>query len=135
MKWVNYILVNITLIIIAGCSTTGNGLGGNEKSKIYDTKYNRMTEVVQQAIKSYNLDITYIDDSDKYNKLYLVFVYHQTARTGSGKGERGNVKIEKINKNSTKVTIENPEYHYSVPDRQRKDFAKIIFNRIKNNLN
>jgi hypothetical protein len=45
--------------------------------------------------------------------------------------ESGEIRIIKLSKSKTKIEIINPDYEFSVPQRQRQDYQKVLFPRIE----
>lgn len=120
-------------ILVQGCASTGGTQ--NQGSKVYDEGFKTMVNVVKQAIKGQSLTIEHIDESDDGNTFTIYFGRRASFNDQNMQQEQAIVTIEKIEENKTRVEIENPDYHYSVPEEQRVEYRRILTNRIEDILN
>lgn len=92
-----------------------------------------MIEVVERAIKGSNINIAHFDDS-KEGVLRMIINREVYINNESTQSEQGRVVITQLDGRKTQVEVENPEYHFSVPDHQKINYQRIIFNRINSLL-
>lgn len=124
--------VGFVLVSFYSCASVG---GLQDSGNIYTEDYNRMVEVVEQAIKSTGLSIEYAEESGGGEKFTIIFADRVTVGNQSVQQQQGEAIIEKVNDNETRVRINNPDYHFSVPDHQKKEYDRILTNRIEDQLN
>jgi hypothetical protein len=126
-------LISISFLIQA-CSASGS-LTSNAGVKEYSVDFNQMKKVVERAIKSSNLNISRVFETDSNNRMTLIVNRERLAGSSqSVQQERGEVRIIKVDENNTRIEIDNPDYHFSVPRHQRKDYQQIIYSRIDRQL-
>lgn len=93
-----------------------------------------MKEVVKQAVRAGNMNISFVDESDNGDQLTLVVGRERYMNNEEVQQERGEIRIIKLDDNKTRVEVDNPEYHFSVPTHQQEDYQRIILARIDNIL-
>lgn len=128
-------IFGITLVVglfLQACA--GSGMLENSESKEYPQEFNRMKEVVKQAVRAGNMNINYVNESDDGNQLTLVIGRERFMNNEQVQQERGEIRIIKLGDNKTGIEVDNPEYHFSVPSHQKEDYQRIIFARIDNIL-
>lgn len=124
------ILILITLSACAGSDFLSSSSGVKE----YDQSYDKMVEVVEQAIKSSNMNISFTNESDDGNKTIITVSGSRYVGSEEVQQEQGEVRIINLDENITRIEVENPDYHFSVPEHQREDYQRIIFTRIDKTL-
>lgn len=130
-KIVGFLAVMLFLQACASIESTSSG----DRSITYSKDFNTMVKTVEQAINGLALEINYaqkFENGDKYTIIFndRVYMNNESAQT-----DQGEVTIEKLDKNKTRVVITNPEYHFAVPTHQRKEYDRILKNRIDDLLN
>ena len=125
-------LLLVTITIMQGCAGS-ESLAGNQSSREYSEDYEKMKDVVQQALRASNLNINYVDESEDGNTMMLSV--GRNLYTGSDtQQEKGAVRIIKKDSETTIVEVENPDYHFSVPTHQKENYQRIVFGQIDNIL-
>lgn len=122
------IVTIVTITFLQGCGSLGNTAG--DRSVTYDQDFDTMVETVEQAIRSSSLNISFAQKSDDGNKYTIVFNSQVAVNNQSVQQDQGEVVVERLADNKTKVIITNPEYHFSVPEHQRKKYDRRLKNRI-----
>ena len=125
------VLFVIALFVVQSCGSSG-GLGsGSQSVKEYSESFSKMKEVVRNAVTGTNLNIDYVSEDDSER---LVLIVNQSRYISGGgetaQREEGRVEVIKVDDNTTKVRVENPDYHFSVPTHQREDYQRKIFQRV-----
>ena len=120
-------------LLFQGCASSGGASGSSGNAKVYHQDYNEMIEVVERAIKGSNINIAHFDDS-KEGVLRMIINREVYINNESTQSEQGRVVITQLDGRKTQVEVENPEYHFSVPDHQKINYQRIIFNRINSLL-
>lgn len=113
--------------LIQACASLAN-TGNSGSTKEYAKDYNTMKDAVQKAIIGLNINISRISEDDGTTILTVsrdAYMNNQSVQQGQGK-----VRITRLDSNKTRIEIENPEYHYSVPEHQKEDYQKLIFARL-----
>jgi hypothetical protein len=118
----------VVMIFVQGCGPLGSA--ADDQSNIYNEDFNKMIKTVEQAIRSSSLNISFAQKSEDGNKYTIVFNSQVAVSNQSVQQDQGEVAIERTGDKKTKVTITNPEYHYSVPSHQRKEYDRRLKNRI-----
>lgn len=117
----------LTVLIVASCASMGQ-LSGDWQT--YDKNYDEMKNVLQKAIYGGGLQIISEDESDDGTLLTLkIEDKNRYGAQGGETVEEGYVYLRKEEGESA-VKVENPDYHYTVPNFERKDFKRRVFNRI-----
>lgn len=119
-------------VVLGSCAATGSS---SQKSEVYNQEFNKMVNVVERAIRGRNLSIEYAERSDDGNSYTILFGQRALLGNESVQQDLASVTIIRVDDNRTRIEIENPDYHYSVPSQQRKDYKRIITTRIKDILN
>lgn len=128
-KNITAIILSLTIMLITqGCTGSGS-LAGSVGSKEYNHDYNRMKEVVSRAIKASNMNINFVNESDD-GKMTLAVSQDSYVGNEQVQKEQGEVRIIKKDDKTTVVEVENPDYHFTVPSHQKKDYQRIIYLRI-----
>lgn len=129
-----YLSVVILAFVIAGCSSMGTLQG--DASKVYNEEYPKMGDVVEQAINNRSLSIQSVNEPSSGDKVVIKFSNpmktsnHNYSSENVISGDIAEVIIEKVNTKKTRVTIFNPDYHYSVSDSEKKEYDKQLMNDI-----
>ncbi len=122
------ILTIVVIVFLQGCGSLETTSG--DRSITYDHGFNTMIKTVEQAIKSSSLDISFTQESDNGNKYTLLFNSQVAVYNQSVQQDQGKVVVERVGDKQTKVIITNPEYHFSIPSHQRKEYDRQLKNRI-----
>lgn len=126
-------LVTFSLLLI-GCSGSGSLAGESAGSKVYDKSFEEMQNVVKQAIRGMNLKISNTSISDSNSKMSMTIIREQYMGDDEVQRDQGQVRIIRLEKKKTRVEVDNPEYHYSVPQHQRAEYRRVLFLQIKDIL-
>lgn len=128
----------VCIVLFIGLSlhacTGWESTSGNNGSREYSQDYEKMKEVAKQAIRDGNMVITYVDESDNNDSITLLIGRKRFINNEEIQVEKGEVRIIKLDEDKTRVEVDNPNYHYSVPTHQKEDYQRLIFNRISSIL-
>lgn len=122
------LLIIAVITFLQGCGSLETTSG--DRSITYEHDFNTMVETVEQAIRGSALNISFAQKSDDGNRYTIVFNSQATVNNESVQQDQGEVVIERLGENQAKVAITNPEYHFSVPSNQRKEYDRRLKNRI-----
>ncbi len=122
----------VIAVLLQGCVSSGSVA---EQSNVYNQGFNKMVDVVHRAARGSSLEIRYSEPSRNGTTHTVKFNKKEYANTQSLQGEQGTAFIEKLEDGKTRVTIENPEYSYSVPHSDRIDYKSILTKKINEILN
>lgn len=124
-------LLGIVLTVQACAS-----MGGTQSDTFdtYEHDYNTMVETVEQAVRGTALNIDFAQESDDKSRYVILFSRTVTVGTQSAQSSQGEVIVEKVSENKTRVKIENPDYHFSLPSHKREDYRSKLTKRIKSLL-
>lgn len=125
-----YLFLLIVAVMSQACS--GLKVTSNDDEHIYAQPFPKMIEVVERAVEGGGLHIERTFRSDDKTKLTLIVNTNAYIRGNNQtvQKDQGTVIITKLAKNKVEVEVENPDYHYTVPQYMRKKYDRIIFNRI-----
>lgn len=117
--------------MIYGCAGTGEMGAGSANIRTYDTSYETMRSKVQEAIRNSNIVIREVSDSEDQKRTN--FLINKSGRVGNEQMQQhaGRIIIEEIADGQTRVEVENPEYHFTVPSHEKEDYTRIIFRRLE----
>lgn len=121
-------LILILPFLIQGCASLANSSGNSGSTKEYAQDYNSMKGLVKKVILGLNINIRDVSVEDGMTVLTVTrdaYMGNQSVQQSQGK-----VRIISLDSNKTQIQIENPEYHYSVPEHQKEDYQKLIFARL-----
>lgn len=121
--------IGLAMNACTGMETTS----GNNGSQVYSEDYEKMKEVVKQAIRDGNMIITYVDDS-KDDSITLLIGRERFVNNEEIQVEKGEVRVINLDDEKTQVEVDNPDYHFSVPNHQKEDYQRLIFTRINSIL-
>jgi hypothetical protein len=133
MNYKNTVIVTLFIFIgllIQSCATSGETSKNSGDSRVYNSSYNQMVTIVEKAIRGSNMNIDLVNKSENENKMRLVVSRDRYVGNEEVQQEQGEVRIIGEADNKTRVEIDNPEYHFSVPEYQREDYQRILFLRI-----
>ncbi len=122
------VLIIVMLMLLQGCGSLESA--SDDQSITYEADFNMMVETVEQAIRSSSLNISFAQKSDDGNSYTIIFNSQVAVNNQSVQQDQGKVVVENFGNNQTKVIITNPEYHFSVPTHQRKEYDRLLKNRI-----
>lgn len=117
-----------------GCAGPGQ-MNRSDSWKSYNQDYEKMKSVVEQAIKSFSLGINFVDENSSKNRTTIIFSRLRSLGNQQVQKNQGTVIIRKVAEGKSKIKIDNPEYHYSVPRHNREDYRRQLFARINDILN
>lgn len=120
----------IISLLVPACATFGSLSENSRRTREYPVDFNRMKTVVERAVKGSNFNIDHVSGADSNNRMVLTVNRERYVGNESVQQEQGEVRIIKVDEKNTRVEIDNPEYHFSVPEHQRKDYQRLIFGRI-----
>ena len=127
-------VISVFIIGILCYSCAGSGAMTSNSAKEYNRDFNNMTKIVEKALRGSNININNISESEE-GKMVLTISRGQYVNNDEIQQDQGKVRIIKLSEQKTRVEVDNPDYHFSVPDHQREDYRRIVFNRINSLLN
>lgn len=123
-------LYGLALIVIGGCA--GSGMAGSSNDwHEYKQSYSTMQSVVQEAIKERALKINTVRETEAGREFRVIFSRNTTIDNQDVQKEQGEMILQKVSDSTSRVRIENPEYHFSIPDHERVDYKRILFPQIE----
>jgi len=127
-KEVLVVITTVAIISLQGCGPLEAVSG--DRSKTYEEDFDTMVETVERAIRGRSLEVNYSRKSDNGNRYFVTF--HSTAyiNTQTQPSDEGEIIIERIDDNKTKITINNPEYEPTVPSHHREKYDKELLEEI-----
>jgi hypothetical protein len=131
-------LLNRSLLVVIGaifmsCASMGAGGGYNPGLRTYDHSYKVMKGYVEQAINESRLLARSRNESKDGKELQIILLKEDMLKKSGAStyNESGSVVITDLGDGRTEVRIENPEYHYTIPQHEREDYQDLLFNRIE----
>lgn len=131
MRVLKWILVGVIFTLLYSCAGTG-GLGGESASiRTYNTDYETVRNKVQEVIRESNIILREASESEDQKRTN--FLINKSSRVGNAQMQQhaGRVIVEDVSDGQTKVEVQNPEYHFTVPSHQREDYRRIIFRQLE----
>ena len=119
----------LALTIIGGCA--GSGMAGSSYDwREYKQSYSTMQSVVQEAVKERALKINTVRETEAGQEFHVIFSRNTTIDNQDVQKEQGEMILQKVSDSTSRVRIENPDYHFSIPDHERVDYKRILFPQI-----
>ncbi|SMO58871.1 hypothetical protein [Gracilimonas mengyeensis] len=125
----NLPLLIVTAFLLASCAATGS-----INTTTYSHNYLTMIETAEEAIRSSRLNIEQVTENDEETEYEIIFSERVKFGGETVQGNLGRVIIRKINEDEASVQIINPEYHFTVPADQRRDYEDMLNNKIEDFL-
>ncbi|MDZ7659912.1 hypothetical protein [Fodinibius sp.] len=114
---------------LQGCGPL-ESVSGNQ-SKTYKQDFNTMINTVEKAIRGRSLEINFTQKSDDGNRYFVTFHSTSYVNTQNQRRDQGEIIIERIGDNETKITINNPEYEPTTPSHHREKYDKELIEEIE----
>lgn len=127
-------LLLLTLILNA-CSGSGSLSSNSNSERNYSHSFGFMEKAVKGAINGSGLEVRNVSETKNPTKKIITLVRSGYASSRGISQESGEVHIVKLSESKTRIEIVNPDYEYSVPQRQRQDYQKVLFPRIEKLVN
>ena len=124
----------LVMIILSSCAGTG-GLAGNAgNERTYSQDYQSMKSIVEKVIRGNSLNIDRVSEDKNAKEMTLIISTSKYTNNQSVRQNQGIVTVKFVDEQETAVQVENPEYHFSVPDHQRENYQRMIFSRLEKYL-
>jgi len=125
----------ILIIITIAAITTWQGCGplesvSGDRSKTYNQNFDTMITTVEKALRGRSLEINFAQKSDDGNRYFVKFHSTSYVNTQTQRRDEGEIIIERIGENKTKVAINNPEYDATIPSHHREKYDKELIEEI-----
>lgn len=135
----NWIITDAVILIaftflLQSCAGSGS-LGSSGNTRTYQTDYNTMVKTVEQAIKGLDLVVTNANETTDPRRVTITYARLESSGTETVQRHKGEVRVTRMDDAKTEVTVENPDYHFALSDRDRINYRRLIFNRIEDILN
>lgn len=121
----------VITLILSACSGSGTLSSNLSGERDYSQSFGFMEKAVKGAIKGSGLEVRNISETKNPTKQIITIVRSGYASSRGLAQESGEIHIVKLSKSKTKIEIVNPDYEYTVPQRQRQDYQKVLFPRIE----
>lgn len=89
-----------------------------------------MVDIVEQAVKGSSLGIVRTRSSTDPNVYEVTFNQETYVGTERVQKHEGTAIITELEDGDVQVQIINPRYHFSVPDENRENYRRRLFDRI-----
>lgn len=125
------ILIILLTSFVFSCGPLGTVSG--DRSITYEEDFDTMVETVEQAIRGRTLEINFAEKSDDGNRYQVLFHDNEYLNNNndSQRTNEGEVIVERLEEDKTKVIINNPEYHYTIPSHQQKKYDQELKEKIE----
>ena len=107
----------------------------SKSNKIYTQNFDTVNAHVEKGIQEANLAILKVFESPDI-EMTTYRIGTSSKAHGSGRSpvgarsvehEEGKVVVRKLNEGKVKVKVENPDYHFTVPSHEKKDYQQRLF--------
>ncbi|HET6527359.1 MAG TPA: hypothetical protein VFG39_01275 [Balneolaceae bacterium] len=121
------VMVAVVFQACMGIKATSTG-----DDHIYAQPFNKMVNVVEEAVEGGGIHIEDVFRADDEKRITLIINTNTYSR---GRDEviqkgQGTVIITELAKDKVQVEVENPDYHFTVPQYMREKYDRIIYDRI-----
>ncbi len=117
----------ITTFLFQGCANTGSSRTSYGDTRVYAESFEDAREKVKQGISQTNLGIEGISEADDGNAVTFLVSNKVSRNKDHVQQEQGEVRIEKVSDSETRISVENPEYHFTVPEYEKEDYQRTLF--------
>ncbi|MCW9706929.1 hypothetical protein [Fodinibius salsisoli] len=124
------ILIFAVVLLAQGCASSG-GLGSSANKRIYGKDYESMKGIVRDVIQGRQLNIDSVTEAKDKQEISLIISRTKYVNDSTTSQNQGKVIIEAINDQESSVQIENPDYHFSVPEHQREAYQRLLFSQLE----
>jgi len=118
-----FLFLSVNLFLLQSCATVG---GASGDTRTYSESYKSVKQMVQDAIQETNLVVRDVSESENG----LVTVYYIASDKWETNQhiseEAGKVRVQKNTDGIIKVEVEDPEYHYTVPDYEKEHYKRVL---------
>ncbi len=121
----------LVILFLSACSGSGTLSSGSNGERDYAQSYGFMEKAVKGAINGSGLKVGNTSETENPKQMIITLVRSGYASSRGIPQESGEVRIIKLSESKTKIEIVNPDYEYTVPQRQRQDYQKVLFPRIE----
>lgn len=118
----------VAMVVLQGCGPLASISG--DRSKTYEKDFDTMVETVEKAVRGQALEINFAEKSDDGNRYFVAFNATSYVNTQTQRRDEGEIIIERMGDNKTKITINNPEYEPTVPSHHREEYDKELIEEI-----
>ena len=122
-------------LLVQGCAASESATESYGGKQMYDESYSTMRELVKRAVRGAGLTVIEISEPPGKSRMRILISKSGQLGTQAVRQHRGAVTVEGINGKKTRVTVENPDYHYTVPSYKKENYQRIIFSQIESRLN
>ncbi len=116
------------MIVLQGCGPLSSVSG--DRSKTYEKDFDTMVNTVEKAIRGRSLVVNFTRKSDDGNRYFVAFHATSYVNTQNQRRDEGEIIIERMGNNKTKIIINNPEYEPTVPSHHREKYDKELIEEI-----
>ena len=134
MKKIQGFGILLIIVMLSACAGTGGVAGNAGSERTYNQDYESMKSIVEKVIRGNSLNIDRVSEDEDARQLTLVISTSKYANNQSVRQNQGTVTVKFVNEQESAVQVENPEYHFSVPDHQRENYQRMIFSRLEEYL-
>src|SRR5699024_11334781 len=122
-------------LLVQSCAASESAAESYGSNQMYDKSYAAMRELVKQSVRGAGLTVIEISEPPGKSRMRILISKSGQLGTQAVRQHRGAVTVEGINGKKTRVTVENPDYHYTVPSYKKENYQRIIFSQIESRLN
>ena len=101
-----------------------------DRSKTYNQDFDTIITTVEKALRGRSLEINFANKSDDGNRYFVTFRSTDYYNTSAQPSDEGEIIIERVSDNETKITINNPEYEPTIPSHHREKYDKELIEEI-----
>jgi hypothetical protein len=135
MKKSHYTIFKLFSLLILGITVFGacsmEQLMKERGVDDYDVTYEDMKGVLDQAIKSSNMNVSSLRENMEKTETQIIVKKEVYVESTSVQKDQGRIVLTKLDEARSRLRVTNPEYHYSVPRDQRADYYRVLTNRIE----
>lgn len=127
-----FLLIIVPLIFALGCGPLETVSG--DRSITYEQDFDAIVETVKKALRGRSLEVSFAEKSDEGDRYTILFHSTEYMNTDAQPTDRGEVIVQRIEEEKTKIIINNPEYPDTIPSHHRKEYDKELKEEIEKML-
>ncbi|SMO35368.1 hypothetical protein [Fodinibius sediminis] len=121
-------------LVVQGCAGTG-GLGGSSGStRTYEQEYAAVKKVVNDIVQNSVFLVISIEESEDNTQTKYYISKSNYVGEQQVNQHQGTIIVTGLAEGGTRVEVENPEYHYTVPNYEKEDYRREVFRRLEKAL-